>query len=158
MSGTMSQMRVIVHGRSASITRDLALLLGHKRHWRPDLSELVDLQLLHCCVCLCAEHPKLAATAFESHAKRNLPGDGEAKMKTHLSIRTAVTEAIKVNKTFGRVDEMLPPYLDSLYKESIDGEDYTIFGRHEVLGGPIHRRCVECHETGCHDTTGSPYS
>jgi hypothetical protein len=143
----MSQMRVIVHGRSASITRDIALLLGHERHWRPDLSELVDLQLLHCCVCLCAEHPKLAATAFEPHAKGNLPGDGEAKMKTHLSIRTAATEAIKVNKTFGGVDEILLPYLDSLYKESIDGEDHTIFGRHEVLGGLIHGRCVECHET-----------
>jgi cysteinyl-tRNA synthetase len=68
-------------------------------------------------------------------------------MKTHLSIRTAATEAIKVNKTFGGVDEILLPYLDSLYKESIDGEDHTIFGRREVLGGLIHGRCVECHET-----------
>ena len=54
------------------------------------------------------------------------PDDAEAKMKTHLSIRTAATEAIKLNKIFSGADEMLLSYLDSLYKESINGEDYTI--------------------------------
>jgi len=48
-------------------------------------------------------------------------------MKTHLSIRIAATEAIKANKIFSGADEMLLPYLDSLYKESIDGEDHIIF-------------------------------
>jgi cysteinyl-tRNA synthetase len=48
-------------------------------------------------------------------------------MKTDLSIRTGATEAIKVNKIFSGADEMLLPYLDSLYKELIDGEDHTIF-------------------------------
>jgi cysteinyl-tRNA synthetase len=48
-------------------------------------------------------------------------------MKTHLSNLIAATEAIKVNKTFGGADEMLLPCLDFLYKESIDGEDHTIF-------------------------------
>ena len=47
-------------------------------------------------------------------------------MKTHLSIRTAATEAMKVNKIFNGADEVLLPYLDSSYRESINGEDHTI--------------------------------
>jgi cysteinyl-tRNA synthetase len=66
----------------------------------------------------------LAGGTFTGEVK---PGDAEAKMKTHLSIRIAATEAIKVNKIFSGADEMLLPYLDSLYKESIDGEDHIIF-------------------------------
>jgi cysteinyl-tRNA synthetase len=65
----------------------------------------------------------LAGGTFSGEGK---PDDAEAKMKTHLSIRTAATEAIKVNKIFSAADEMLLPYWDSLYKESIDREDYTI--------------------------------
>jgi len=79
-------------------------------------------------------------------------------MKTHLSIRNEATEAIKVNKIFSAADEMLLPYLDSLYKESIDRRLYHPHGRHEVLGGRIHGRCIERHESGYHDTTDSPYS
>src|ERR1700710_544858 len=55
------------------------------------------------------------------------PGDAEAKMKMHLANLTAATEAIKENKIYGGADEILLPYLDSLYKESIDGKDHTIF-------------------------------
>jgi len=112
------------------------------------------------------ELSKLAATAFESYAKGNLPellnssdgsklgpnnyiarrdaaygkvlagstltgegkpGDAEAKMKMHLANLTAATKAIQENKIFGGADEILLPYLDSLYKESIDGKDHTIF-------------------------------
>lgn len=108
---------------------------------------------------------KLAATAFESYAKGNLPellkvsetpltpenyverrdaaygkvlaggtltgegkpGDAEAKMKMHLANLTAAAKAIQGDEVFGGADEMLLPYLDSLYKESIDGNDHTIF-------------------------------
>lgn len=104
---------------------------------------------------------KLAATAFESYARGNLPellkasdgselspdnyedridaaygkvlaggtltgegkpGDAEAKIKMHLNNLTAASKAIQENKIFGGADEILLPYLDSLYKESIDGK------------------------------------
>ncbi|KAL2067597.1 hypothetical protein VTL71DRAFT_2022 [Oculimacula yallundae] len=55
------------------------------------------------------------------------PGDAEAKMKMHLANLTAASTAIQENKVFGGADEVLLPYLDSLYKESIDGKDHTIF-------------------------------
>jgi cysteinyl-tRNA synthetase len=55
------------------------------------------------------------------------PGDAEAKMKMHLSNLTAAATAIQENKVFGGADEILLPYLDSLYKDSIDGRDHTIF-------------------------------
>ena len=58
--------------------------------------------------------------------KENLV-DAEAKMKMHLANLTAATTAIQQNKIFGGADEILLPYLDSLYKESIDGKDHTIF-------------------------------
>ena len=48
-------------------------------------------------------------------------------MKMHLANLTAATTAIQQNKIFGGADEILLPYLDSLYKESIDGKDHTIF-------------------------------
>lgn len=113
-----------------------------------------------------AELAKLAATAFESYARGNLPkllndseplspenyarrrdavygrvlaggtltgegkpGDDEAKMKMHINNLTAASEAIKQNKVFGGADEILLPYLDSLYKETIDANDYSIFAK-----------------------------
>ncbi|KAF8849635.1 hypothetical protein BDZ45DRAFT_680365 [Acephala macrosclerotiorum] len=57
------------------------------------------------------------------------PGDAEAKMKMHLSNLTSAAQAIKENKVFGGADEILLPYLDSLYKDSIDGKDHSIFTR-----------------------------
>lgn len=107
---------------------------------------------------------KLAAEAFQSYAKGNLPellkggdtltpsnyakkrdaaygkvlaggtlfgdgkpGDDEAKMKMHLSNLTAASAAIQENKVFGGADEILLPYLDSLYKETFDAKDQTTF-------------------------------
>ena len=55
------------------------------------------------------------------------PGDAEAKMKMHLSNLTSAAQAIQDGKVFGGADEILLPYLDSLYKEMIDGHDHTIF-------------------------------
>jgi cysteinyl-tRNA synthetase len=109
---------------------------------------------------------KLAAAAFQSYAKGNLPellktsdgaelspsnyterrdaaygkvlaggtltgegkpGDDEAKIKMHISNLTSATAAIQENKVFGGADEILLPYLDSLYKETIDARDHSIF-------------------------------
>ncbi|KAF4625698.1 hypothetical protein G7Y89_g12468 [Cudoniella acicularis] len=55
------------------------------------------------------------------------PGDAEAKMKMHLTNLTSAATAMQENKVFGGADEILLPYLDSLYKDSIDGSDHTIF-------------------------------
>lgn len=55
------------------------------------------------------------------------PGDAEAKMRMHLANLTAAATGIKENNIFGGTDEILLPYLDSLYRESIDGTDHTIF-------------------------------
>lgn len=55
------------------------------------------------------------------------PGDNEAKMKMHLNNLTSATEAIKQRKIFGGADEILLPYLDSLYKDTIDSADHSIF-------------------------------
>lgn len=113
-----------------------------------------------------SELSELAATAFESYAKENLPellkasdgselspenyikrrgaaygkvlagatltgkgkpGDAESKMKMHLGKLTAAWKAIQENEIFREANEMLLPYLDSLYKESIVGKVHTIF-------------------------------
>ncbi|TVY37848.1 putative cysteine--tRNA ligase, partial [Lachnellula occidentalis] len=55
------------------------------------------------------------------------PGDDEAKMKMHLNNLTSAAAAIQENKVLGGADEILLPYLDSLYKDSIDGRDHKIF-------------------------------
>ncbi|CAM1508046.1 Fc.00g048940.m01.CDS01 [Cosmosporella sp. VM-42] len=55
------------------------------------------------------------------------PGDDEAKVKMHLSNMTAAAEAIKGGEIFPGCDEILLPYLDSLYKETIDTRDQTMF-------------------------------
>ncbi|TEY86575.1 hypothetical protein BOTCAL_0006g00550 [Botryotinia calthae] len=55
------------------------------------------------------------------------PGDAEAKMKMHISNLSSAAQAIQQEKIFGGVDEILLPYLDSLYKDSIDAKDHTIF-------------------------------
>ncbi|KAJ5050752.1 uncharacterized protein L3040_002623 [Drepanopeziza brunnea f. sp. 'multigermtubi'] len=54
-------------------------------------------------------------------------GDAEAKMKMHLANLTTAAQGIQENRIFGGADEILLPYLDSLYKESIDGSDHSIF-------------------------------
>ncbi|OWP04337.1 hypothetical protein B2J93_9405 [Marssonina coronariae] len=54
-------------------------------------------------------------------------GDAEAKMKMHLANLTTAAKGMQENKVFGGADEILLPYLDSLYKETIDGTDHTIF-------------------------------
>jgi cysteinyl-tRNA synthetase len=55
------------------------------------------------------------------------PGDDEAKTKMHINNLDAATKAIQENRVFGGADEILLPYLDSLYKDKIDARDHTIF-------------------------------
>jgi cysteinyl-tRNA synthetase len=55
------------------------------------------------------------------------PGDDETKMKMHINNLNAAVTAIQGNKIFGGADDILLPYLDSLYKDTIDGRDHTIF-------------------------------
>ncbi|KAI0378621.1 tRNA synthetases class I (C) catalytic domain-containing protein [Hypomontagnella monticulosa] len=55
------------------------------------------------------------------------PGDAEAKLKMHISNMTLAVIAINGNQVFKGADEILLPYLDSLYKETIDTSDQSIF-------------------------------
>ncbi|KAI1089453.1 tRNA synthetases class I (C) catalytic domain-containing protein [Rostrohypoxylon terebratum] len=55
------------------------------------------------------------------------PGDAEAKLKMHISNMTSAVIAITGNQVFKGADEILLPYLDSLYKETIDTSDQSIF-------------------------------
>lgn len=60
-------------------------------------------------------------------SKEGKPGDAEAKMKMHLANLTSASTAIQENEVFGGADEILLPYLDSLYKETFDAKDQSIF-------------------------------
>ncbi|KAL7625165.1 cysteinyl-tRNA synthetase [Parahypoxylon ruwenzoriense] len=66
----------------------------------------------------------LAGGALEGDGK---PGDAEAKLKMHISNMTAGAVATSGNQVFKGADEILLPYLDSLYKETIDTSDQSIF-------------------------------
>lgn len=55
------------------------------------------------------------------------PGDAEAKTKMHVNNMTAAVEAFNANQVLNGAEEILLPYLDSLYKETIDTSDHTIF-------------------------------
>ena len=55
------------------------------------------------------------------------PGDDEAKVKMHIGNMDAAAEAINKGVIFPGADEILLPYLDSLYKETIDTADQTMF-------------------------------
>ncbi len=55
------------------------------------------------------------------------PGDAEAKVKMHVSNMTAAVIAFEAKQVFHGAEEILLPYLDSLYKETIDTSDQTIF-------------------------------
>ena len=55
------------------------------------------------------------------------PGDDEAKMKMHINNLTAAATAIQEKKVFGGADEIILPYLDSLYKESVNSKEHSIW-------------------------------
>ncbi|KAL8377981.1 hypothetical protein RB595_008594 [Gaeumannomyces hyphopodioides] len=66
----------------------------------------------------------LAGRALSGDGK---PGDAEAKIKMHLSNMDAAARGLRDGAMFGPADEILLPYLDSLYKETIDTSDQSIF-------------------------------
>lgn len=56
------------------------------------------------------------------------PGDAETKIKMHLNSLDPAWKAIQEKNVFGgEADDILSPYLDSLYKDKVDGTDHTIF-------------------------------
>ncbi|KAN0066922.1 tRNA synthetases class I (C) catalytic domain containing protein [Elaphomyces granulatus] len=55
------------------------------------------------------------------------PSDAEAKLKMHIANMDMAAQALKNGKPFEGAGEILLPYLDSLYKETIDTSDRTIF-------------------------------
>ena len=61
-------------------------------------------------------------------------GDREAKIKMHIRTVATAMEAlgspdIPMNEFFTKAQDVLLPYLDSLYGSSIDAEDHSIFTR-----------------------------
>lgn len=55
------------------------------------------------------------------------PSDAEAKIKMHIGNMNVAAEAIKSGQIHPGCDEILLPYLDSLYKETVDTSDQTMF-------------------------------
>ncbi|RDA90217.1 hypothetical protein CP533_1077 [Ophiocordyceps camponoti-saundersi (nom. inval.)] len=71
-----------------------------------------------------AYHKVLAGGTLTGEGK---PGDGEAKIKMHLNNMDAAAKALTDKAVFPGADEVLLPHLDSLYKETIDTRDQTMF-------------------------------
>ncbi|CAK7217456.1 cysteinyl-tRNA synthetase [Sporothrix bragantina] len=55
------------------------------------------------------------------------PGDAEAKTKMHVANMDAAARGLQTGSVFDDAEEILLPYLDSLYKETIDTSDQTMF-------------------------------
>ncbi|KAM0523255.1 hypothetical protein ACHAPE_001750 [Trichoderma viride] len=53
--------------------------------------------------------------------------DAEAKIKMHISNMDAAVNALKTGSIFPGADEIFLPYLDFLYKETVDTRDQTMF-------------------------------
>jgi len=53
--------------------------------------------------------------------------DPEAKIKMHLNNMDSAAQSLQAAAGFDGADEVLLPYLDSLYKETIDTSDQTMF-------------------------------
>ena len=55
------------------------------------------------------------------------PSDAEAKLKMHIANMDRAAQGLRDGKIFEGAEEILLPYLDSLYKETVDTGDHTIF-------------------------------
>lgn len=55
------------------------------------------------------------------------PGDPEAKARMHIGNMNSAAKSLVDSTGFDGAEEILLPYLDSLYKETIDTSDQTIF-------------------------------
>ncbi|RKU47915.1 hypothetical protein DL546_009241 [Coniochaeta pulveracea] len=85
--------------------------------------------------------PETYSKLVEAHYKRVLngealtpgeqPGDKEAKLKMHLKATAAAAEALqhptKTSSLLQQTEDILLPYLDSLYGDSIDSHDHDLF-------------------------------
>lgn len=54
------------------------------------------------------------------------PSDAEAKIKMHISNMDAAANALKTGSIFPGADEIFLPYLDTLYKETVDTRDQSM--------------------------------
>jgi cysteinyl-tRNA synthetase len=61
------------------------------------------------------------------------PGDKEAKLKMHIKSAASAAEALqtpgKSSEFYPKAEDILLPYLDSLYRANIDSRDHSIFTR-----------------------------
>jgi cysteinyl-tRNA synthetase len=55
------------------------------------------------------------------------PSDAEAKVKMHLNNMDSAAQSLQNGTGYAGAEEVLLPYLDSLYKETIDTSDQTMF-------------------------------
>lgn len=55
------------------------------------------------------------------------PSDAEAKLKMHITNMDRAVQGLRDGDVFEGAEEILLPYLDSLYKETVDTSDHTIF-------------------------------
>ena len=55
------------------------------------------------------------------------PGDDEAKIKMHIGNMDAAVGGIRDQSVFPGADDIFLPYLDSLYKETLDTSDQSMF-------------------------------
>ncbi|KAG2416098.1 hypothetical protein HFD88_007290 [Aspergillus terreus] len=82
-----------------------------------------------------AESDKAYKRIFEGKALEGdaPPGDTEAKLKVHLRTVASAAEALqapgKLSEFYGKTEDVLLPYLDSLHGSSIDSNDHSIFTR-----------------------------
>ncbi|MBE3111913.1 MAG: hypothetical protein IMZ46_15650 [Acidobacteria bacterium] len=60
-------------------------------------------------------------------AGNDRPGEAETKIKMHVSNMNAAAAAIQSATLFPGADEVMLPYLDSLYKETFDTSDQSVF-------------------------------
>ncbi|CAK7275059.1 cysteinyl-tRNA synthetase [Sporothrix epigloea] len=74
-----------------------------------------------------AAYGSVLAGGVLSTTEGNKPGDAEAKTKMHVANMDAAARGLQTGSVFDDAEEILLPYLDSLYKETIDTSDQTIF-------------------------------
>ncbi|KAK4185831.1 hypothetical protein QBC35DRAFT_516637 [Podospora australis] len=55
------------------------------------------------------------------------PSDAEAKIKMHLNNMDSAAQSLQTGSGFEGAEEILLPYLDSLYKQTIDTSDQSMF-------------------------------
>lgn len=80
------------------------------------------------------EKTKAYARVLEGKAlagDNETPGDKEAKLKMHMNTAktaaNALQSSLEADQFYADAEDVLLPYLDSLYGSAVDSKDYTIF-------------------------------